>query len=342
MVDKTYEIYEKNEDLNIFLPGAPSTKLGMEMELRPMLARSYAELRRTAAEGKAPEHEAVGIPMAALAARTGKISLAHELVSRGDDPNNVLHSDGSLISGEVNESSFQSAIACVPLALDAEEAVQVPVAERLALLEHMLAHGAALTIPQPEGGMDARRFTLAIALISALRGDEGAMLEWLLEKGLAPLSAQERGSCRLILSMGESTLPTMRRIVEKYYGELSDSDRYHLLRGCICNRKDAPQKLRWALTELHADPNATLSESDENGVPNALSSAMQEFCRTLLFDLQGSLADEEDSKHLCPDQVLEMLDLLLAHGAELPEPEKFLPTDETLRQKYKEVINKYK
>ena len=330
----------KNIDVVGAFTDTPGTKLGLEIEMRPLLVQSYAELRRTAADGKAPEHEPIGIPMTALAARLGKLALARELVTRGDDPNNILRTDSLLGTEMLHESSFQTAIACVPLWISDEPAPPLPVAERTALLEHMLAHGATLTVPQPEGGLDARYVTCLIAFLSALNGDEGAMLEWLLDKGFAPLSPEERKQISRLLSMSEGSLPTVRRIVEKYYGELSDIDRYHLMHNSISYKADTPQKLRWALTELYADPNATLTESDENGVLYTMPSGMQHFCITLLVEMKH-ISTEEESESPTPDQVLEMLDLLLTHGAKLPDPEQYLPSDKTLHQKYMHVINKH-
>lgn len=97
----------------------------------------------------------------------------------------------------------------------------------------------------------------------------------------------------MLLSIGEGTLPAMRRIVEKYYGELSDTDRYHLLRNCFKDRKDALQKLRWVLEDLHADPNATIPDE---------RSAAEYFIPSLIKD---------------PDMAKEMQQLLLDHGARL-------------------------
>lgn len=211
-------------------------------------------------------------------------------------------------------------------------------AERLALLEHMLAHGAKLTIPQPEGGLEARHVTALIATISALHGDEGAMMEWLLAKGFAPLSAEDRKDIAS-LSIGLGTLPAMRRIVATYYGELSEEDRYWLLHNSICNRADAPQKLRWALEELHADPNAPLCYKEE---PYAEPDAMSHFCTRILWQLSTAISPEPDTpEELAPRQMLEMLDLLLTHGGALPDPERYLPSEPTLRQEYIELINKH-
>ena len=343
------ELQEMANDLKQLVDNAPhvgnllyrmSSKLELEIEMRSMLAQSYSELRRTAAGGKAPEHEPIGIPMTALAARLGKLALARELVTRGDDPNNVFRLESDFGFYVANESSFQSAIACMPLDINRMDSMRIPPAERIALLEHMLTHGATLTVPQPEGGPDARHATLIITVISALRGDEGVMAEWLMDKGFGLQTPQDHQDLCMVFGMGVGTLPTMRRIVEKYFGELSDADRCLLLNGSIHNRKDAPQKLRWALTELHADPNASFTIIDTDGEPRAMPCGMQCFCNTLLVELKYS-PTEEKPESLTPDQVLEMLDLLLTHGAKLPDPERYLPSDDTLRQKYIEVINKH-
>lgn len=296
MADALKSLVDKMESTSELLLQENSSRLNLEIEMRPLLARSYEELRRTAADGKAPEHDPVGIPMTALAARVGKLSLARELVSRGDDPNNVFQSEISLDGSMLNESSFQSAISCMPLWVLDDSAEPLPAAERIALLEHMLEHGATLTVPQPEGGLDARHVTLTIAGIAAMRGDEGRMAEWLMDKGFGLQTPTERKTLCMLLSLGEGTLPAMRRIVEKYYGELSDTDRYHLLRNCFTDRKDALQKLRWVLEDLHADPNATIPDE---------RSAAEYFIPSLIED---------------PDMAKEMQQLLLDHGFTQMEP----------------------
>ena len=322
-------VNRKNDELNNLM-GSPST-LQELVELRPTLARTYSELKRTAAEGKAPEHDEIAFPMTYLAARVGKPALARELVSRGDDPNNAYFSDS------IRESSFQAAIACMPFELNSKNSVPIPV--RQALLEHMLAHGAQQSIPQPMG--DNHAITSATyAIISAMRGDKGAMAEWLLEHGYKVNTAQDRLLFAIMLSSGEGTLPAVRRIVEKYYGELNDLDRYTLLHHSLSLAPDTVEKVRWALEELHADPNAERPEQNDDIYLRA--SAMQTFCSEELSVL--TILPEEGAADLKEQhrQRLEILDLLLSHGGKMDgNPRAYMPADAALREEYIKIMVKH-
>ena len=180
--------------------------------------------------------------------------------------------------------------------------------------------------------------------------DDGAgALEWLLNHGLDLRSQDERLAVADALCW-RGTLEVMRRLVPKLHLGQDADERFVLLRGAVCPCADTLAKLSWLLEHLYnANPTAaTLELNASRSIRNPYTrdpqtepSPMERFCSYSLAQLETSLPHRDPARDATPNQVLDMLHILLSYGAKLPDPEKYLPTEESLRQKYMQVINSH-
>lgn len=120
--------------------------------------------------------------------------------------------------------------------------------------------------------------------------------------------------------------------------------------------EDGPRMLEWLLEhgltpEERNSYTAILLSLLRDDLPTAqrllekgfLSSALTHnpsAIKQLLKDTTDAAQSKKQRKRAL--QSLHLLDLLLAHGAKLEHPEQYTPTEETLRQEYTKVINKYR
>lgn len=288
-------------------------------------------LKQLAADGAehiAPQKAAM---VAQAACRTQHIALAKELILLGADANAELTLPW-LSKDLKGETCFQSAIACKPYFSDK----LAPLPERIALLELMLEHGANPSIN--------KHYTILSALISALTGDEpdrGAMMEWVLDHGVTVESASEIENVSLLLNC-EGTLPTFKRIVQKGLIPLTPENKARMLHRCIaCLTNDSAEKANWLLNDLGADPNYiityTIEEEDDEGNSTTRESSWPICTEQIVKQLHYSSQDTATQ-----ERVLEMLDILLAHGAKMPEnAAELVPQNPALRERYMELISKY-
>lgn len=283
------------------------------------MVEAYAMLREVARSGRAEAFTpSTHCSAAYLAAVYAKMDLLRELTRRGAD----LNLPTTLIPklSPMTETPFQAAIH--PFIRS------VPIAQRLEMLEFMLAHGADI-----QKGQKMPSFIHAYA--SAKDGDKGAMLEWLLEHGLTPDSERELDTiCAHLHHPG--TLPVIQRLVEKKLLNTDSADiGYALLTAALISApEDRLEKLRWVLS-LGVDPNYR-PEHKPGDLPEspALNIALRFLAR--------ASADE------APD-LLQALDILFRHGARpTQEPgdssfyhEDGQPSTPELREAYKALLDKY-
>lgn len=279
------------------------------------MVEAYAMLREVARSGRAEAFTPTTHCSAAyLAAFFGKMDLLRELTLRGADLNLPATLFLDLF---MPETPFQAAIYIYTRS--------VPIAQRLEMLEFMLAHGADI-----QKGQKMLSFIPAYA--SAKDGDKGAMLEWLLEHGLTPDSDRELDTiCRHLHHPG--TLPVIQRLVEKKLLNTDSADiGYYLLTAALISvPEDRQEKLRWVLS-LGVDPNYH-PESDPDDLPK--SPALDIPVRFL------AQADADEA----PD-LLQALDLLLTRGARPTQESDFYDTDyyptaPEIRAAYKDLLTKH-
>ena len=280
--------------------------------MRDELAELYGMLQQVAesGQGEAATHD--GFTMAHLAARSSKLDLLRELVRRGANPNAIHSSAHSPY--ERPESVFQSVIACVPCpGAIVERASQH---ERLETLSWLLEHGAHIPADS--------RHTLNLAFIADVRDQDeeesdstpGSTAEWLLDHGLSVGDASD-SLCILFCLPG--TLPTVQRFLQKGY--LSRENASELLhQAALCTEPDAADKVRWALSLGGKDDEALM------------------ICCTNLR-LHDDTTDEDDMRAF--SSALQVLDVLLEHGAELDSPECCIPKDEPQKSLYTEILEKH-
>lgn len=289
-------------------------------------------LQQVAAEGQCrADARAAGL-VAQAACRTLHPALAKELIRRGADVNAAFNL--SELSGlpEKAESCFQSAIAGKAYFSDA----RLPLAERFELLKLMLEHGADVSYNKASSLLSAY-----ISAASETEPDHGAMLEWLLDHGLSIENADDLENAFLTLSC-EGTLPAFKRMVQKGHIPLTPEFKSRLLnRIAISPTPDSEQKALWALEELGADPNyiltRTIEDEDEEG--NPIETRVPDV--SLVENVARYLpAYESDAERQAA--ALRLLDILLAHGAKLPENAADLaPAEPSLRRRYMEVLMKH-
>ena len=315
-------------------------RLKASIEARQALAGTMSELRRTAADGRSPRHDPQNVPMVALAIRLRQLPLAHALLERGESPHEVVRSElpGH---GAYEESSFQTALSCAPFFLPRKNH-PLPAAEHRELLEHMLAKGAN-PIPSTES---ERHTTFACLTVGGLTGEGATALEWLLDHGLELHTQKDIRDAVGGVLCHPGTLEVMRRVVPRYGLDQNAEARFLLLRDAVKGHADSLPKLRWLLKHFYDDASATPTAAAQelnsardiqyfpDSEPTNTPSPMDLFCVTL----SGMELPIDPATDATPDQVLEMLDLLLAHGGVIPEPEKYMPTDEALRQRFIEIL----
>lgn len=302
-------------------------------EWRPILASARAALKEAAASGKGTaEVPALHISLAQLACGYGQMGLVQDLVRHGAAPNAAYPTSVP----EYPQTLFHTAISCTPLICSNafwEARPTATAAERQALLGFLLQHGARINELQTDRHNPALHEGVLCAW--ALGQDGGAMLEWLLEHGLR-VRTQDIALPAYLLGCN-GTLPLFQRLMSKGLlptGQQEDARLLHAcllraaVRACDSEDPDTVEKVRWALEELHADPNAVPTLPGEEN-----SSPLADDCASYLRFLT---ADKPHAR-----QRLAILDLLLAHGAKLEHPERYIPIEETLRQEYMQVINKH-
>ena len=235
-------------------------------------------LKQLAKTGDAKQNPGEAGMVAWAACRSLHLGLARDLILRGADANASLSmkvgdspawlasalklNDFPIRPGAIEgESCFQAAIH--GKAFFSEHCA--PLAERLALLEFMLEHGADIA--------HHKHFSILCALLSdsGSQPDRGAALEWMLDHGLTIETMDDVENAGLLLAH-EGTLPAFKRIVQKKQFPLDPESKARLLhRIATSPMADSEQKILWALDELGADPNFTMSfkevREDANGQP---------------------------------------------------------------------------
>lgn len=308
--------------------------LKSRVQSRHLLAAWRDALCQAAVSGRGdapiPLETPSGYTLAQAACACGQLRLVPALVSHGADPNAglILPEDG------MRETLFQTAIVCVPaVSILGQDVVFPPVAERLALLEQLLAAGAV-----PEGVGSRPGYSLLLAWISAgldsaAEPDRGVIAEWLLEHGVQPRTDEDVANVLSLLSI-EGTLPAMRRIVqEKKLLEACNPDVVKLcaLSGALrCAAADAPQKLRWAINELGADPQGDVRIGEWSLPAITLG----------LTNLTTAIEQQEPRRI---EIALAALDILLENGARpsVQDIRKALPQQADLRAQYMNLLHKH-
>lgn len=288
-------------------------------------------LKRMTAKGQdAVSPQEAGL-LAQAAIRTLRPQLAAELIRRGADVN-AKHVFKNPFDEELEgESTFQYAITGNAYFSEAS----IPLAERLALLDLMLEHGADVTYK--------KAYSLLSAYISAAAKDapdHGAALEWLLSHGLTIESPDEVENAAMTLAC-QGTLPAFKRLAQKGLLPLTPENKARLLRRCLATPDaESEAKALWLLEELGADPTFTLfysyEDQDDEGNPVIQQKQNAPIIESITRYLPIYKTEEE-----CR-YALRLLNLLLAHGAHLPEnAADTAPTFPALRDAYMELISKH-
>lgn len=311
----------------------------LEEEIVAALCAKYvaapilSTLKRIAADGvESCSPEDAGI-VAQAALRTFRTSLAKKLIVCGADVNASFARLWNA-EGEEGERVFQSVIAGKRFCNYAHSDAVIPLAERLSLLKLMREHGADFSYD--------RAISLLLAYVSAAsesEPDHGAMLECLLDNGLTIVNPDEVENMAMVLSCN-GTLPAFQRIVQKGQIPLTPENKARLLnRIVMAPSSESEAKALWALEELGADPNYlvmfTVEDEDEDGNPIQVqkpdSPLVEKIARYL------PLHETEEEKQYA----LRLLEILLAHGAHLPDDAAALvPEDAALRDRYLETLKK--
>ena len=289
----------------------------LDIKLRGMLAPAYQALRHLASTGKASKNK--GISVAQIACRMQMLELAKEIIRRGEDPNAGFDQE--------EETAFQSALLCQSY-FDYD--YQIPsVEERLSLLTVMLEHGAKVNLrtaaPYP------RNTCIISAIISAQSDppDHGAVIEWLFDHGLKVSTPSDERDAACLAGL-EGVLPTLQRLVQQ--GHLPNTERMKtlLLHNAVTSTAaDTPEQTRWLLEELKADPTRAIEPEDaDEPAPTSTSSVLDMISSGSSYDPAGFRIH------------LQTLDLLLQHGAQLPE-NLALPRSRALRQEFNAFLKEH-
>ena len=313
--------------------------IDLSIGFRPVCIRMDEVLRHVAATGRADYYCADNnLSAAYIAARCGKLDLVKELVLRGNDPNRpllILPEKADDEDALRFETVFQAAIACVPY-FNGEVP---PLAQRLELLEWLLAHGADINANARQG---QENLSLHIATIACMRENDqlppeqrGLLLLWLLDHGL-----QVEADINIHTQLADCHPSLLPRIVEKVYpGSPTPEQKARILRTFLENRvlyKAA--KVRWALEVLGADPLLPImrEESDEEDTGGRESPAIQ--IAVQYFSFVHEPLDAEDEADFA--EHLQALDLLLARGCKPERPGRATPKAPALRERYLAVLRK--
>ena len=333
--DGMYDVYLKKNDDGAFVWVSDTFNRWEEEWTAAVGAKRLAapilrSLKRMAAEGQdAVSPQEAGL-VAQAAIRTLRPQLAAEFIRRGADVN-AKH----VFKDQFGETEGESTFECTLVGNAYFSKACIPLAERLALLELMLKHGAKIS--------SSKNTPLILAFISAfseVAPDHGAVLEWLLDHGYTIQSAHDVEIAAMSLSC-RGTLPAFKRIVQKGQFPLSPENKARLLRRIISSpNAESEEKARWALDELGADPNTAIfstQESEDNeGDPIMIQMQDSPIIESITRYLPIYESEEKCSYGL------RLLELLLNHGASLPEnAADRAPQFPALRDRYMEIISKF-
>ena len=296
-------------------------RVGMDNVIRRTLGGVRRQLHQLVESGRADE-TAVYLPISAL--HMHDAALVKLLITRGVNPNALYVADEDtvvpLLCEVINGSDMRQNY--------------MPVEERLALLEWLLAHGLDLNDTPSEHLLPQIEISIWVS------GDEkGQILEWMLRHGLQGDEQEMTG----ILLRYPTTLDTLRRLIDE--GLLPPVPRelvgktvaYTPLQMVANNMMPSPDTVRWLLSLGH-DVNAVAAtpvkcNADE---PDAVSSEPLSPLDTCLKRFVWLNDVDSEERHL------EVMALLLEHGATPSEETRnLLPHQEERKKRVLELLEQH-
>lgn len=267
--------------------------------------------------------------LAALALQMQDIPLVRFLVEKGVNPESPFMDINGYLLSEIMLGSNG-------------EGEYLPVKERIALLDWMLARGVNIQAVEEERVLLMSEYSLTITDDSA-----GAILDWFLRHGykLNPARAS------LILLRGKEALPTYQQLIKDGFlpqppQEIELPDVHCTPLQCVAGAiLPVPDTLRWLLAQGH-NPNALptgadtpASEDEGEETPRILRKTPIDAClETMRYATPGKNTEEDARLR----GKVEILDILLQHGAvPTAETRELLPLDRVFDKKIKEIFRKH-
>lgn len=293
---------------------------------RTLLNPARESLHRLLENGSLPADDCY---LAALAMQMQDIQLVRFLVEKGVNPESPFMDINGYLLSEIMLGSNG-------------EGEYLPVKERIALLDWMLARGVNIQAVEEERVLLMSEYSLTITDDSA-----GAILDWFLRHGYKLNPAR----VSLILLRGKDALPTYQQLIKDGFlplppQEIELPDVRCTPLQCVAGAiLPVPDTARWLLALGH-NPNALptgadtpASEDAGEETPRILRKTPIDAClETMRYATLGKNAEEDARLR----GKVETLDILLQHGA-MPtaETRELLPLDRELDKEITELFRKH-